>query len=187
MKELRRFIPNQELGGEVELQEELFPVIERISQIIPDELVWELFASSPSETGGRIVFPYSRVDSAVITASDGIYLSKLLEKKGKWKKSVEWYDRSSRQAFEALLWVEVGFGGLENLANSPASTNWTSGVGHFVNAQERAQGIMKSGKQMFDEKISDFVEFRGQKGIEKDIFTQYEVEYLLDPYRQQVE
>ncbi|MBU1085481.1 MAG: hypothetical protein ABIJ43_02445 [Candidatus Beckwithbacteria bacterium] len=182
---LNGFIPDQDPGVRIELRKELFPVIERISRIIPPKLVWELFSSKPGQIKRRIVFPRLRVDTVILSTDDGISLSKFYEKKEKWEKSAEWYKWSSQQVFKALLWVEVGFQGLENLANSPASKNWTSGIGNFVNAQERAEGIMFKGKLMFNDCLRNFIEFRDQREIDNDIFTQYKVEYLLDPYRQQ--
>ena len=98
------------------------------------------------------------------------------------EKYQEWYERGCKQAFEALLWVEIGFQGLENLAKSPASSNWTTAVGHFVNDEERAGGIMTKGKEMFDVCLTKFAKFRREKGIKDDYFSQYGVEYLLDRF-----
>lgn len=128
------------------------------------------------------MFPYSRADSAVINVRDIVYLLEQHGKKYSPEEFQEWYRRGSKQAFEALVWVEIGFQGLENLAKSPASINWTSGVGHFVTAEQRAERIMTTGKEMFDECLRQFVEFRQKEGIKDDYFSQYKVEYLLDSY-----
>ena len=179
---LNAFLPKKDLGVKIEIEEELAPVVERISKIIPPDLLWDIFSSTPEETGGRITFPYSRVDIAVINTRDTVYLLEKFGKKYSPEEFQEWYRRGSKQAFEALVWIEIGFQGLENLAKSPASKNWTSAVGHSVNAEERAKRIMTTGKEMFDECLKEFVRFRKKEGIKDDYFTQYGVEYLLDRF-----
>jgi len=178
---LANFLPKKDSGVEIEIREELAPVVERISTILPPDVLWELFSSTPGETEGRVVFPYLRVDSAVITARDIVYL---LEQHGKYspEEFQRRYRRGSKRAFEALVWVEIGFQGLENLAKSPASKNWTLAVGPPVNAEERAKGIMTTGKEMFDACLTEFARFRREKGVKDDYFTQYGVEYLLDSF-----
>ncbi len=176
------FLPKEELNVEIEIEEYLAPVIKRISEIIPPDLLWEMFSSRPKETGGKIVFPHSRVDSSLIAARNAISSVKMYGHKHtpEWRR--EQYDSACFQAFGALLWVEIGFEGLENLAKSPASVNWTSGVGHFVNDQEREKGILTTGRVMFDENTSNFVRFRKEQEIKNDYFSLYKVEYLLDKY-----
>ena len=180
--DLSNFLPGEGLDVEVKIREELAPVVERISKIIPPDLLWDIFSSTPNETRGRIVFPYSRIDSAVIVARSVVILLDDYKDQCTPKEFKEWYERGCIQAFEALLWVEVGFEGLENLARSSASENWTSAVGHFVNDEERVQGIMTAGKEMFDDCLRRFVEFRNRKKITDDYFTRYGVEHLLDRF-----
>lgn len=179
---LNAFLPKKDLGVKIEIEEELTPVVERISKIIPPDLLWDIFSSTPEETGGRITFPYSRIDMAVINSRDTVYLLEEFGKNFSPEEYQKWYRRGCKQAFEALVWVEIGFQGLENLAKSPASKNWTSAVGHFVTAEQRAEGIMTTGKEMFDECLKEFVRFRQKEGIKDDYFSQYKVEYLLDSY-----
>ncbi len=182
MKEslLNQFVPPDGREEEIELTEELLPVLERISEVIPPDKIWELFSSSPSETGGRIVFPYSRVDAAVISSRDLIYI--LTNYNLTEEKLQENYRRASVSALEALTWVEIGFQGLENLAISPASKNWTSAVGHHVTDKERAIGIMTGGKKLYEGCLREFVRYRSQQGITNDCFTEYGLEYLLEPF-----
>ncbi|MCG2691371.1 hypothetical protein L6272_00940 [Microgenomates group bacterium] len=177
---LNAFLPKKDFGVKVEIREELAPIVERMSTILPPNVLWELFSSDPAATGKKIVFPYLRVDHAVINARDVVLR---LKNKGDIMLPEEYqerYEKGSRQAFAALLWVEIGFQGLENLAKSSASTNWTAGYNN--DPDERAKGIMTTGKEMFDKCLKEFVEFRQKKGIKDDYFSQYGVEYLLDSF-----
>jgi len=184
-KELITLIPDTIEVRAVTLNEELFPVVERISKFIPPTEIWRLFSSSPSETGGKATFPYSRIDSSVIVARDYAYLLRKYGTQRDESKYKEWYRIGSEQAFEALVWVEIGFEGLENLAHSPASRNWTSEVGHHVTPEERAIGIMTDGKQMYEKCLKSFVGYRQENNIHDDIFSQYGLEYLLEPFMSQ--
>lgn len=166
---------------EIEIREDLTHVVDRIKKIIPENILLELFSSTKNETGGKIIFPYCRVDSAVIVASNCAELLTRFEKTS--DDFDKWYEMGSRSAFRALVWIEIGFQGLQNLAINRASINWTSAVGHFVNDEQRAEKIMTDGKKMLDEKIKDFVKLRNKYGIKNDIFSKYGVEYLLDPYQ----
>ena len=179
---LMRYIPKQDLGAEVEVREEYALVVQRISEVIPDNLLWKIFSSIPNETRGRIIFPYSRIDSALIVARDYADLLESSRERISPEKFKEWYDSGCIQAFEALLWVEIGFQGLENLAKSLASKNWTSGVGHSVNDEERAQRIMTEGNKLYNECLSKFAQFRRKEGITDDYFGQYKVEHLLERF-----
>ncbi len=180
--DLRSYLPQKDLGVEVEIIQELAPVIERISEIIPSDLAWQIFSSNPNQTGGKIVFPYLRADSSVITTRDIVLLLNDGSRYSK-KEFKKWYEKACIQAFGALLWVKIGFQGLESLATSPASVNWTSGVGHSVTPEERAEGIMAEGKELFDSCLRTFVQFRTKKGITDDYFSQYNVEYLLEEFK----
>lgn len=179
--DLAGYIPEGKKGEKIKLWEYLAPVVGRISQILPPPKVWGFFSSTPGETGGEIVFPYSRVDSLLIESRDYIYL--LTNYENSQRKTEKYYAAASLSAFRALVWVEIGFQGLENLAKSRASVNWTSGVGHFVNDEERAIGIVTRGAKLYKDCLGDFVKFRSQQGITTDCFTEYRVEYLLDPFR----
>ena len=177
--DLGQFLPKKDLGAKVEIRKELAPVVERISKIIPPDLLWSIFASHPNETGGTIVFPYFRLDSSLLVSRQ---IVADLGKNGKEYSLEEYrklYMEACRESFGALLWIETGFQGLENLATSPASRN----LGWFSNAEERAKGIMSGGKKLFDECLRKFVAFRDKAGITDDYFSQYGVEYLLDKFR----
>ena len=177
---LSKYVPGKALEAEVILVEKLAPVIERIGQFLPDDVLWDMFSSGPTETGGKIRFPYSRVDSAVIIARDRVWMLDHCRDKFTPEEFQECYEKACIQALKALLWVEIGFQGLENLAISPASRNWTSVVGHFVNDEERAKRIMTTGKAMYVDCLRKFIDFREREGITDDLFVEYGVEYLLE-------
>ncbi len=167
------------LREDVEFVEELAPVIERIVGVLPRDVVWNLYSSDPYNTHKTIQFPYCRVDAEVILARD---ISKLLDSESEKLSQAgrKLYDMACVSAFKALVWVEIGFEGIENLAKSPASRNWTSGVGHFASDQEREREIMKTDKPMYKDYLSGFMTLRSKFGITDDYFNQYGVEYLLD-------
>lgn len=93
------------------------------------------------------------------------------------------YIEASLAAFKVLLWVEVGFQGLEKLAVSPASRNWTSGPGHHATDEARAQWILTKGAGVYKKYLQEFVGLRTQLGIAGDCFDEYRVGYLLDQFR----
>ncbi len=93
------------------------------------------------------------------------------------------YLNASLIALRVVLWVEVGFQGLEKLAVSPASKNWTSGPGHHATDEERARGILTRGAKLYRECLGQFVDFRTREGITGDCFSRYGVEYLLNQFR----
>lgn len=93
------------------------------------------------------------------------------------------YRQAAEAAFKALVWVEIGFEGLQNLAVNRASINWTSSVGHIVTDEERARGIMTGGKELYDDCLKDFAELRVERGVDDDIFAEHGLENLLEPFK----
>lgn len=180
--DLTSFIPKDKKGEEIELSEDLTPVVDRISRILPPDKIWEFYASSLNEGGGKIKFPYCRIDSNVVATRDWIGLIK--RPKYSPENPAEYYKIASLAALKVLLWVEVGFEGLENLAKNPASRNWT-GLGYYVNDEERARQIVTNGAELYKECLGKFVQFRLEQQIISDCFTEYGVEYLLDSFRPQ--
>lgn len=178
---LQQFAPKPSGDIRIEYQQYLQPVVDRIAKVLPKDVIWDLYASSPTETGEQIRFPYCRVDNAIILARDAVWGINHFNIEG--PKLASWYDRAQKQAFKALVWVEVGFQGLENLASSPASRNWTSAVGHTVTPQQRARRIMTSGKKLYDECLTSFAAFRNERGFTDDMFTEYKLGYLLDRFK----
>ena len=156
-------------------------MVARLSEVLPPEEIWKMFSSRPAETDGRINFPYSRVDALVIALQQDMWAINYY--KELTSQEVYYYFlRGSRNAFEALTWVEIGFQGLHNLATSDASRNWTSEVGHRLNDEERARRIMTSGKEMYDKHLGSFARYRYENNMKGDDFEKYGLEYLLEPF-----
>lgn len=183
MIRVEQFIKYNSLGKELEIREELEPVVQRIAKVLPVEVIWDMYSSTPEETGGRVIFPYSRVDSSVIVSQNCIHLCRQYLIEGNRVQAEKLYKDASMQAMEALVWIEIGFLGLENLAKSDASRNWTSAVGHNVGNRQREIGILTTGREMMTEKLKDFVEYRQEHEVKNDCFDKYGVAYLLDPYK----
>ncbi len=165
---------------EVEFRPKLLPVIRRIGEYLSPEKVWKHFLSSPSVNGGVSIFPYLRVDSAFFFING---ICSLFEKYPEEADQQEWYRKVSEKAMCVILWIEVGFQGLGNLAKDDASRSWTGGVGHFLTDKERAKEIMDDGRLWYDETMSRFVLLRDQLGIENDCFTRHELEGFLHEWR----
>lgn len=128
------------------------------------------------------MFPYCRVDAELFACNNDISAIASL-RKFEPDQVPEVYQEVSLAAFKALLWVEVGFQGLENLAVSPASRNWTSGSGHHATDEAGAQWVLTRGAGVYKECLQEFVGLRDQLGITDDCFNEYRVEYLLDQFR----
>jgi hypothetical protein len=180
---LSRYLPEKKPEVEVELREELAPVVERIGKVLPPELIWKMYSSFPGETGGKILFPYCRVDTSVIISRD--LVDKLILDGDKYNREEyqEKYNAACQQAFEALVWVEVGFQGLENLARNRFSTYWTAGLGHFIDDEQRVQGILKEGREFYEDCLRRFVSFRKNANIKQDLFSEHGLGYLLDKFK----
>lgn len=177
---LKGFVPKDQDG--VEVDADLETVVERISTLIPQDILYEMFSSSPNETGGQSRFPYCRVDSQLIVSRNWVEIFERYGAKDQ-EDFKRIYEAAANSAFKAIVWVEIGFEGLDNLAESSASKNWTSGVGHFVNDQQRAEGIKTTGREMYYQMLSRFVQFRDANHVEGDIFDTYRAEGLLDKFR----
>lgn len=179
--DLSCFIPEDRRGETIELREDLIPVIERISRVLPTDKIWEFYSSQPNETRGKVTFPYYRVDKSLAVVCQG-YLYMLKTYNPTPEKYLEWYRLASLIAIESLLWVEVGFEGLENLAKSPASRNWTIAVRYSVSDEERAVRILAEGAELYRECLAEYARFRTEQGITEDYFAEYNVEHLLNPF-----
>lgn len=181
LENYRSFPPKE--NALVELEEDLAPVIDKIAHFLPPEVIWDLYSGYPSQEGGISVFPYCRVDSAVINAEGNIRTLIKFESRLDNSKRKEIYDFACKLAFKALVWVEIGFEGLDNLAESDASRNWTEGVGHFLSTEERAKLIKTNGRELYDRCLRSFAEFREQHQLKDDLFSKFNLERLLDKYR----
>jgi hypothetical protein len=80
------------------------------------------------------------VDSSAIIASNCCYLLNHFPIKSP-EYFDQWYTLAAKHVFKALVWIEIGFEGLQNLAINNASRNWTSAVGHFVNDEQEQREL----------------------------------------------
>lgn len=179
---LRDYVPKDLSSSNIEFQDDLLHIIRRIAKTIPSKSVWEFFSSSPQETGGKINFPYFRVDKTLSTMNIDIYILTKMSPNPEEDKEV--YNQLSSLALQTILWVDVGFEGLENLARSKASVNWTTGVGHFPESDEkRAEGIIEYGNVVYPKTIRKFERLRNKLKISDDCFSNFNLDYLLDKFR----
>jgi hypothetical protein len=164
------------------LHAQLTEAAERLLAVFPQSVVVDFFTNHKGSTRGRERFPYCRVDTALILCRDCIESIKI---GGLTKKEIQGeYERASLFIFRAIVWVEIGFEGLDNLAQSKASRNWTNGVGSWPNDNEkRIERLKTIGRKDYNETLREFVEFRNSMGVTEDIFTEYGVEDLLDQFR----
>lgn len=184
--DFEKYKPSQPTQYRIEYEDDLFPVIDRISQYIPPELVWQYYASDPGETGGVISFPFTRVDMRLITSRDQMtHINKELGKKDPDKEKIKHkYELLSNHCLATLLWIEIGFGGLRNYAYTPYSISWTalkSDSAYSSTSQQRGEDISKE-EGFYHKIIKDFKALRRQLGIQNDPFSQFNTEFLLDKF-----
>lgn len=98
-------------------------------------------------------------------------------------KQSEYYGRATKFMARTLLWIDVGWNGINNFAaNHEVTKNWTSGAGHFANGEERARYITTNGKKWIDEVVAKYRAARqiyDPKYGENDVFRKYNLEPLL--------
>lgn len=178
------FIPPDQID-KIVICADLAPVVERISGKLPPSKVWELFHNEPEARAGRIYFPYYRVDVAVIYARNLVWVTE--QRQSIPEQFAENYQEASLLAFGALVWTEIGYQGLEHLASNRDSGSFvafSSAFEHENNAQ-RAERILTKGAKLYEDCLRSFTTFRTKHGITSDCFTEYRLEYLLDPFRKE--
>jgi hypothetical protein len=169
---LEGYIPADIPKTDIELRPFLQPVVDNLSTVLPPEKIWDLYASDPRTTGGVINFPYCRVDNALFTVQERIEL--LDDSRPSDPRSAQGYDIACNAALKAAAWVEIGFEGLENFANSPASVSWTY-----------SRDILRDGATFYQHSLQTFAQFRIDHGITDDCFTQNGAEDLLKKFESQ--
>lgn len=170
MSELQKFAPAETSGKQVIFNESLLPVVARIAEFLSSEKVWEFFSSTAEQTGGVIHFPYLRANAMLQSIQNNLTLIQNADAHAT-DNIQKYYQRMSECAMRALLWVDVGFEGIEHLAISPASRNWES--------------IETHGKQQYEQSLKIFANFRKTYlGKDTDCFSKYGLEYLLDRWQE---
>ena len=179
---LEGYVPDKKPNEKLELRSDLLPVVSRISEIIPPSLVWIFYSSAPNETGGRIIFPYHRVDTSLTESRD---YTVHIRRSDSIEKSRRYYKLASTEAFKTLLWVEIGFQGLSNLLKSPAARNWSvlgSGSYSEDDNEEIIEKRYKQAKKLYENCLGEFAKYRKEKNIEDDLFSQFKAENLIYPF-----
>ena len=163
---LSRYIPEAKIEEDLEIHEDLAQVVERISKYLPPGKVWEYFSSSPSATGGRIRFPNFRGDMTLNYQVRGeIYSAEKVAPDS--ADFATYYKTASEAALQSILWIEVGFQGLDKLAKSSASSNWFG---------------IEDDEEWYKSIIRDFIKYREKYQIKEDCFSEFGAEELLEDF-----
>lgn len=103
------FVPEDMKNKDIELVEDLIPVVERINDVISPDLVWDLFASTQAETKGKIEFPYYMPGKDIMTVNERLDMPWIIGGSVSEKEFTEWYIETATEVFGVLVWIEVGF------------------------------------------------------------------------------
>lgn len=136
-------------------------VATRLLAKFPRERVEQLYTSQESETGGQKLFPYFRLDKAMLTYYLSTHALQDVDENSYGIPELLDYQTARMRAFAIAAWVEIGCGGMDNLAQSDLSKNWTfiSG-GHFISEQERAPLILAEGAEDYRKMMQHYVALR---------------------------
>lgn len=149
------------------------PILDRINQYIPFNLIVEFFTSDPLSTGGQRRFPYFRVDEAISLINDNISLSETYKTQERIEKEKEKYKKAALYVMRLLLWIDVGIQGWVNYADCS-----------FANSSHRIKlDEVNKTNQWHRETIVKFIRYRNDNSISDDCFVQYGVERLLEGYQ----
>jgi hypothetical protein len=167
---LRGFVPDE---AKVQLRTDPYFVeaVDRIIKVLSPELIWKFFSSTPEENNGIPLFPYGRPDMEITRCSSYMELYNQGLKK-------EYYDSACLSALKALIWMEIGFDGLEEFAKSPEAQAWPLAL-HKISSNGEPDG---QGEYTYNVFFKKFAELRRKLGITDDYFGQLGCEYLLDKF-----
>lgn len=176
---LRSFIPPDVKN--IKLNKDYFkPVINKIAQVLPKEEIFRLFTSVAEQAGGTPEFPFCVVDGSILDASQAVDVLETYTDTNNPRWSAL-YQVASKEAFKALVWVEVGFEGFENFAKSPAAESWTAS-GYDFTPENRAL-MLTEGKEIYKSRLERFTHYRSSHAVPKDLFDTYHLESLLTPFK----
>lgn len=181
-KYIPKNFPFNELKGELRIQDELIPVLNKIKEQIPhlsQKEIWRLFSETQKGEDQVSYFPYCRVDIELDTAKNSIEIletfPQILSEKENFLRI---YGGGSKAAFKALVWVELGFGGLESYYVSSDVAVWP-----YILGVETSKIIMTYGKSLYEKALKNFTKFRFSHQHPSDLFDKYHLVHLLKPYR----
>ncbi|MFA6005047.1 MAG: hypothetical protein WC775_00995 [Patescibacteria group bacterium] len=157
-----------------------FNVIYRLGTALPIDTTINWFSSGRNATGGKVVFPYLRVDMNIITAHED--LSRIACYPVDFDTRLT-FDGASLKLARTLVWLNCGWGGLENYAeNASATINWTSGCGHIASPEKRKAYILNAGKKWIETLIVQYQQMAPLYYANEDpndFFYKYGLAHLL--------
>lgn len=174
---LAQFVPPP-FRQAVHYQEEVTPAVERLAAKLPVDRIWDTFSTAryPGQTGGRILFPYYRIDTSLAVCE--MALMRARSTKAAEVRKTQGFLEATTSAFNTVAWIEVGFGGLKQLLqNRVAVRNLTVG-----DNEEHNKGLLLSQKAQYDRVMTDFVAARTERGITDDDFMRYGLLHLLEKF-----
>lgn len=170
---LRGFVP-ADFRRDVNFVLEIVPAIRNLSAKLPRDRIWDAYSTAkyPGQTGGRVLFPYYRVDTSLAVCEMALMR---VEHTKTTEQAVDTYSDATATAFNTVAWIEVGFGGLEQLmSNRAAVRNTTAG-----NDEMHNKAVLLSLKQQYERVMGTFVQTRVDRGIVDDDFARFNLEHLL--------
>jgi len=174
---LRGFVPT-DFRRDVNFVPEIVPAIQNLSAKLPRDRIWDAYSTAkyPGQTGGRVLFPYYRVDTSLAVCEMAVMRA---EHAKTTEQAVATHIDATISAFNTVAWIEVGFGGLEQLmSNRSAVRNTTAGDYEMHN-----KAVLLSLKQQYERVMGTFVQARVDRGIVYDDFTRFNLEHLLYQFR----
>lgn len=174
---LSRFIP-ESFKKQVHFVPEVIPAIKSLSRQLPTDRIWDAYSTAryPGQTGGRVVFPYYRIDTSLAVCEMALMRA---EGAKTVERATKVYKEAAASALDTVAWIEVGFGGLEKLMqNRSAVRNTTAG-----DDEKHNKAVLLSLQQQYRRVLGGFVQTRIDRGITDDDFARFNLEHLLYQFR----
>ena len=172
---------NNLFASDQKYREVIENIIQCLSQL-PLRVIVDWYISPPHATK-EILFPYLRIDGVLINITD---LMDLINNSLRNDENTQTFLKASEQMARLLVWIKVGYEGIEKLASHHEATkNWTSGPGHRASGKEREEYILTKGVKWINEVIENYCRFREENrhliDSNTDPFIRYNLEELLSP------
>lgn len=181
--DLSKFVPVG-VNLELNLHPEYSNVVGNLLTVLTPDEVWDLYSL---QIKNKVHFPWFKFDRVLGVEADIQRLNntEVRQREGDWE---EIYDEMARKAFYTVVGIEVGFGGFDKFAESPASKSWiwvtdnayVLAQGGASNEEERLQ-LVREKKASYNKMISLFAQFRVLHGGQ-DFFGEKNLDRLLFPF-----
>lgn len=158
-------------------------VIGKIGNVLPNDAMLDWFTSNPNSTGKVNLFPYFRVDTALIAIDAEISNLPLFDDVNVTK---EVYQKITMLCAQTLVWVDVGFTSFHDLVSFfDASENWTGLDSDSTNLDKKIKETADKANMWLCDTVKSYVQARQKYGQEfglgnEDPFHKYCIEYLLE-------